>query len=261
MNFNVLGDFRPLHIGRNAASYSALATDSAIHFLYAVRGMFSYRIMYRKRHQAGLTAAITVCEAGRADGCTIFMVKSRIYACYLNGGALYVCESDDDGQSFGRPRRYRNKFCEFPVKAAFITETPPDGNVFAAREVYVDGSKPWDVQIVPDLYPDFYPYSSAKREIKQTAPPSAAEGDMFAPAPDEAEFYYGTDISGEAKLRNQMEMLERKLADKDRQLMGMASLKQELENQRSVIEKLFKGQEERVQPIVPQDYGPNYSVE
>ncbi|MDR1704814.1 MAG: hypothetical protein LBS19_09060, partial [Clostridiales bacterium] len=58
-----------------------------------------------------------------------------------------------------------------------------------------------------------------------------------------AEMYYGFDISDESKMQNQMEMLERKVLEKDRQIMRLENLTKEVETQRALIERLYKEKE------------------
>ncbi|MDR1703624.1 MAG: hypothetical protein LBS19_02915, partial [Clostridiales bacterium] len=116
-----------------------------------------------------------------------------------------------------------------------------DPGKLAAKEVYVDAASPWDVQMLPEIYEDFF--MSAEPRVQAAEPVQAAHERLPELAPGEAELaemYYGFDISDESKLQNQMEMLERKLLEKDRQIMRLENLTKEVENQRALIERLYK---------------------
>ena len=65
--------------------------------------------------------------------------------------------SVDDGDTFGAMELYKRKFCAEPVKASFVSQRPLETEDWFARQVYVDRAAPWDVQMVPDLCPIFYP--------------------------------------------------------------------------------------------------------
>jgi len=253
LNISKTGEFKPVHIGAGVFRYSALTTDDAVHFLYITRGMFGDRLLYRKKHGAGLSAAVTVCEGGGKLSCWLFIVKNRIYAAYLSAGSLYVCVSDDDGQSFRRPLRYRSKFCESPVKAAYLSAVSLDENELAVREVYVDSLQPWDVQVLPEVYGEFFLDTSDKRQEARSQKQEArsqmqeartqrqevteqSKGDASVES-----LWYGDDMPEADKLRNQVDMLERRLLDKDRQFTVM---KQEIETQRAVIERLYLDREQ-----------------
>ena len=260
LNMEKTGTFNTFHISSNPiAGSSYLTTTECIHFLYTVKTMFSYQLIYRRRHGDGLTAAVVVSEAARIDNCLLFIVNNRIYACFMNNNHPYICTSDDDGATFSRPQRYRSKFCDTPAKAAFIFQDPLKENEFCAREVYVDSLNPWDVQILPDLYDDFYPAASAYPASAQ-APAQGQNPDLNSRPqsqrggatsdnyvgtaenqPSEAEMYYGADLPIEAKLKNQLDMARRQAADKDRQIH---LLQNEIQTQKAVIERLFREKEE-----------------
>jgi hypothetical protein len=231
INFTKSSEFKPVHVKgaphiSKVQKFSTLATAENVHFLYIVKNMSGSRLLYRKRHKTGLSAAVTVCESGmffNMDSCWLFIIKNRIYAAYMSAGSLYICVSDDEGQSFRKPLKYRNKLCEYTAKAAFLTTEPPDENEFAVREVYVDSLHPWDVQVLPDVYPDFLPVAMfTKDEIIKPEP--AAQVTVLPPpaGANPMESWYGADMSEEERLRGQV-----------------ARLTQEVENQRAVIEKFF----------------------
>lgn len=226
------GDFHPVHIAAAAAAGSSfITTDDAIHFLYIVRGVFSSRLVYRKRQATGLTAAVSVYEGTRMDECLLFIAHDRLYACYLSAGAMYICESDNDGQSFRRPQRYRGKFCESPVKAAYLPDTAPNESELAAREVWVDSHNPWDVQLIPDIYEDFYPLP---------------QGTVHAPAPAPVSQVPQTTQPKPLPTRQQEQNID-PYVDEDMAFFnnqGTEMLKKEVQTQQTVIERLYREKEE-----------------
>ncbi|MDR1706069.1 MAG: hypothetical protein LBS19_15495, partial [Clostridiales bacterium] len=114
------GEYHPVNI-QPVYGYSCLTTADSVHFLYSVRTMMGYRLCYRKLCGTGLTASVTVHEGQRQDNCLIFIAGERIYACFTNAGQPFVCESDNEGRSFRAAVRYQRKFCQFPMKAGFLS--------------------------------------------------------------------------------------------------------------------------------------------
>lgn len=239
MNMGSETDFMPIHVGAGVSFYSALTAADAIHFLYVVRSMLGSRLMYRQKHQAGLSANLTICEAPRIDGCVLFIAGNRIYAAYLAAGVMHLTHSDDGGASFRRPARYRSKLCESPIKAAYLTQSSEKN--LALREVLVDSLNPWDVQILPEIYPDFYPLSYSQGEPEPPPQSLPLQSPPIEIHPTEAELYYGADLPEADKLRNHIEMLNSKLSEKDRQF---SALRAEIETQRNVIQKLYQEKEQ-----------------
>jgi len=156
-----------VHIGSGVGDYSLIVTKERLHFLYLVKDRGKTRLIYKQRNPAGLTAGVVVWESasysmgyGRAAEsfgfCWLFAVRHRVYAAVMAGRDLLVSYSDDDGLNFAKPFKYLRKICDRPMKARYLTDMEMNENTFAACEVLVDEQAPSDVQVVPDIYPEFY---------------------------------------------------------------------------------------------------------
>jgi hypothetical protein len=88
------------------------------------------------------------------SNCCISFVNEKIYIWWLNNNRLYHTISYDYGTSFSPTQRYQNRIAENTIKAEYIT-TPKDGN-FTACDVCVRENTPWDIQLLGDIYPDFF---------------------------------------------------------------------------------------------------------
>ncbi|MDR1638837.1 MAG: hypothetical protein LBT59_03985 [Clostridiales bacterium] len=147
---------------------SFLATDKGVHALYVVKSMFSSQLIYRKKAGKDFGPPIAIHEAQRIENCLVFFVQNTLRVSFQSGGILYMCVSEDNGDTFGRPVRYKAKFCQSPEKAVYISQASQSESQAFMREVYVDHACPWDVQMIPDLYDDFYPGPEAGPVVEQT---------------------------------------------------------------------------------------------
>jgi len=221
------GAFHLIHSSAyQVTGHSFLVTDSEIHVLYIIRNMFGSQLLYKKKNNTDFSAPLVIFEGQRIENCLLSIINDNIYVHFQSAGQMYQCISDDKGESFSRPRRYRHKICESPVKAIYLSEAAQKENQFFCREVYVDENNSWDVQILPDLYEDFY---LPLQEVKQAVPPSpaAVPGPSHEQAPpreqnkepDEA-FWLKTKLS---VLENQV----RERDDRIRQLTAMLEAEKE----------------------------------
>lgn len=141
----------------NITDYSFLTTYDSVHVLYIVNSLFSSQLIYRKKDGAQFGSSIVLWEGQQPENCLLFLVKQTLYATYMYRGHLYYMTSTDQGVSFSRPMRYRNKFCLRPVKARYLSRAPQQIQKFFCRELYTDSESAWDIQLLPELYEDFYP--------------------------------------------------------------------------------------------------------
>ncbi|MDR0957646.1 MAG: hypothetical protein LBM16_00325 [Clostridiales bacterium] len=135
--------------------FAPLTTKDGVFVLIAIKTMFSTRVIFRRKTGAEFSAPIVLCEGQRIHSCLLFIFEERLTAAFMSGDQLYLATSENMGETFEQPVKYKRKFCRFPIKAAFITDTP--NTVFFTREVYVDSENVSDVQLFPDIYEDFYP--------------------------------------------------------------------------------------------------------
>ncbi|MCL2406654.1 MAG: hypothetical protein FWC95_01865 [Defluviitaleaceae bacterium] len=251
MNYTDETESRAVHIGAGVFCFSALTSEDNIHYLYGLKGALGGgKVMYRRRHKSGLSAAVTICDNRALDDVWVFVVGRRVYAAFYAkhpARTMFLCHSDDNGQSFTKPEKYRRKICDLPIKAMYQQYTQYNEQTFATREIYVDSLNPWDIQILPDVYDDFYPgYIIQTPDVQKTTPqnlPVLTKAPLATPTPviQPTQSWYGEDIPQAEKQRNKIEDLEHELTTKDRQL---AILKQEIENQRAVIKRIFEGRKD-----------------
>ncbi|MDR2649418.1 MAG: hypothetical protein LBB94_06840 [Clostridiales bacterium] len=187
---------------------SYLTTDNGVHTLFVIKSMFSSQLIYRRNVTGEFSGPIVLYEAQRIEKCLLFFIRDNLYITFMSAGYLFICTSDDKGASFSRPVRYRNKFCQNPEKAYFISQSEQVENGVFLRQVYVDRASPWDIQIIPDLAEDFFPVYSEKEgndaRLSQDGSPEYA---------DEIE-----------RLRNQIALLRRYSDEKDTQIEGLTKL-------------------------------------
>ncbi|MDR1913919.1 MAG: hypothetical protein LBQ68_05490 [Clostridiales bacterium] len=206
-----------------------LTTDNGIHTLFAVKSMFSCQLIYRRNISGEFGNPFVIYEAQRIEKCLLFFVHNKLHITFLAGGQLYMCVSEDKGSTFSRPARYRNKFCQIPEKAYYIGQTPQSEESLFLRQIYVDRSCPWDTQIIPDIYEDFY-------------------GGVGEQAVEIIEQHLDNNESMEELRiqRNQVEILRKSIEEKDNQIVELTRLvKQRTEElneltlrQRAFMEKI-----------------------
>lgn len=141
---------------------SFLTTMDELHLLFIFKTALSQQLLYRKKTEEVFTPPILLWEAPRMEQCLLMIIGGELHASCMIGGKLHRAVSVDGGDSFGAFALYKRKFCAEPVKAAYMGAA--EG--WFARHVYVDREAPWDVQILPELHPAFYP---AKHERQETA--------------------------------------------------------------------------------------------
>lgn len=133
-----------------------LTAEKTIHFLYTVKNVFSSKVIYKKKDSTGVKEAVVIGEGQQINNCLLMIVKNRLFAFWCNSDKLFYCFSDDDGNSFSQPSKYRRKFCLNPKKAAYLSYANMKESRFFLRNAFVDSTNPKDIQIVSDLYEEFY---------------------------------------------------------------------------------------------------------
>jgi hypothetical protein len=138
------------------ADTSFLTTQDAIHALFVVKNMFGSQLIYRRNATGEFSAPLVLNEAQRLENCLLYIVRGKLYVSFMQAGSLFFCVSCDMGATFDRPRRYLSKFCHHPAKARYVSEEPMSGQTLYCQQIYVDKRCPWDAQIIPDMYENFY---------------------------------------------------------------------------------------------------------
>ena len=172
------GEFVPVfRQGENAQGYSFFASDDSLHVVYLSSTLFSARLVYRRKISSGFEQPVILWEGQWLDNCLICEINGKICVFFQSGGTLYLSESSDNGASFSKAEIYKHKFCRLPRKAIYISECPQDN--YKAHHVFVDSAHPWDIQILPDMYNDFYTYYEKPSEI--IAEPSSVQKNDINP--------------------------------------------------------------------------------
>ncbi len=151
--------------------YSFLTTDNTIHVLYAVKTMFSYQLIYKKKEYEEFEAPIILWDGAKISDCLLSIINNNIHVFFICKDKLYTCISKNKGMNFTKPDIYKNKFCVEPKKAVYISESNMSCNKFFIREVLIDKYNPCDIQLLPDLCEDFYkipaiPISIEKQNVE-----------------------------------------------------------------------------------------------
>lgn len=209
---NKIGAFNVFHTTNyQIIDHSFLTTNKAIHFLYIVKGMFSNQIFYRKKESNVFDNPIVLSEGQKLGNCCLSIIHNKIYASWTYGSQLYQCTSDDYGNSFTRPTKYKRKFCLNPQKAVYLSYKGMTEDNFVIRELYVDSTNPSDIQLIPDLYEEFYPsYNKVEKKVVETIEPEVS-----------------TEFDEEIeKLKNQIFINKAQLEQKDKQIMQLTTLLQ-----------------------------------
>ena len=157
----------------NMQSYSFFVLGECLHTVYLSSNLFASRLIYRRKISDSFEAPILLWEGQWLENCLICEINGATCVFFQSGGSLYMTKSTDNGQSFSKPENYKHKFCRLPKKAIYISGYPNDS--FNAHHVFVDDAHPWDIQILPDMCHNFYPYHEKKQEAPKEPEPLAQE--------------------------------------------------------------------------------------
>jgi len=208
---NKLGEFNTIHTtGYQIIDYSFIVVKDEIHFIYIVKSMFSCQIIYRVKTEVGLLSPIILFEGQRLNNCIISIIKEKIYIMWVNNGQLYFCVSSNNGSSFSKPVKYQRKFCAKPKKAIYLSENTMEKKEFVCYEIYVDGFDKSDIQILPELYEDFF--NMEKIQIK-TNTANTTNIDEINTAKQNFEM-----------LKNRYDITKKQLEEKEKQILNLTML-------------------------------------
>ena len=206
---NKQGDYRVYYSTKyHVSDLSRLTTDDGVHTLFVVKSMFSSQLIYRRNVTGSFSNPLVLYESQRIEDCLLFFVHGNLYITFLSSGGLYICMSGDKGASFSQPVRYRGKFCQSPEKAFFISSLTQSENGIFLRHVYVDRSSPWDIQIIPEMFEEFFP----------AYPEPVTEETRVRDSPD---MEHTDEVQ---RLKNQIELLEKRADEKDGQIISLSRM-------------------------------------
>jgi len=195
---------------------SFLVTNDSLHSLFVVKGMFSSQVIYRKKSSDNFSAPVVLAEGAQMSNCLLMYTSGRLTAYFMAGGNLIHSSSSDHGETFSAAARYTNKFCAVPAKSTYISQIPMDKDAYFARQLYVDRNNAADIQLMSDVYEDFYPLhqAAAAHQTEAASPPESLS--------DEISLY-----------RDKLEIARLQLTEKDRRMARQAQAAEERETRLS----------------------------
>lgn len=181
---------------------SFLAEKGRIHFLYAVKNLFSYQLIYRRRDAEGISNPTIVFESQGISECSMFITNGKLYVLWISGGQLYYSMAECGDDDFSRPAKYRKQNVESVVKAIYIS--PADNSNFICRELFLEAKRPSGIIFVPEVYADFYPLTAVAEQKKQEKQEAV--------------------INTYDRLKNQLSIYENQISTKDQQLLQLNNI-------------------------------------
>ena len=151
-----------------AASF--LAAENGIHFIFAVKNIFSTRIIYRKKGITDMEDYIVLSETTQVESCEIFIVKSAVYAFWKNPMGIFYCISKDNGNTFTKPYKHSKKVTGALKKASYLSFEEMTENKFCVNNLYTDYDNIWDIKILPEICDNFINSNKENNEPKAKAP-------------------------------------------------------------------------------------------
>lgn len=181
-----------------------LTTTDTIHSLYTVKNMFTKQIVYRKKQDVSFSKPIVLFESPNINNNLLMEVKNNLYAAWMVNNKIYVSISKDDGFTFSVPKIHNESFSNL-AKAKYLTDEKMSEENFFIREVYVEKEQPWQIIFMPDMQKDFFQIQDGLQNQLHK---------KNEPRTDEI-------IS---KLKNQLDMKNNQLAQKDKQIYNLTNL-------------------------------------
>jgi hypothetical protein len=155
-----IGNFQNIYAtGYSISDYSVFIRNDILHLVFLVSTPFSRQLIYTDTNG---TKPTVLSESRGMSNCCISFINEKIYIWWLNNNRLYHTISYDYGTSFSPTQRYQNHIAENTIKSEYIT-TLQDKN-FAAGDICVRENTPWDIQLIGDIYPDFFCCTGAQNK-------------------------------------------------------------------------------------------------
>lgn len=172
-----------------------LTTNDSIHILYTVKNMFTKQIVYCKK-QAHLSKPMVLFENPNITNNLLFIVKNELYALWTINEKIYIAVSKDNGFTFHNPIVSSEFFANIQ-KAVYLSDELMHEENFFYREIYVDKNNPWQIKL--DIQKNF-------AQTNNLPKPPKTSNEIIN------------------KLKNQLEMKERQLAEKNNQILNLTNL-------------------------------------
>lgn len=207
LNMESCGKFNSYYSGSQAVyDQSILTTNKAVHTAYVLKGLFSSQLIYRKKEDEEFGSPVIISEGTKIDFVHMFFAEDNLYIVFRGNSWISYVISENNGESFSKPKRYGNKFCLEPVKAIYLTNDTQRENASFSRELIVDAAAPWDIQMLPDIYENFYPVSEPEPAREKVEKESEEYSEIIN------------------ALRQKVSEYEMKLEDKDRQILMLQKM-------------------------------------
>lgn len=204
-----IGKFNIFHsTNYRLTDHSFMTTNERIHMIYIIKSMFSNQLIYRKKEDKGFSNPIVLWEGPKLTNCCLTIVKNQLYVTWIYNNQLYYCISEDNGDTFSKSMRYKRKFCLSVKKAIYLSYEKMQENNFVCHELYIDSTNNSDIQLLPDLYDNFYPEKIAVKP------------EVIEKLNTEFQDDYNENLE---KLKNQVNLSLNELSQKDKQIMQLSS--------------------------------------
>ncbi len=209
---------------------SFLIVNDAIHVLYALRGMFSYQLVYRRKLGSTWSSPTTLWDGQRIDTCSLFSAHNKLWISWIGSNQVYYCTSENNGQSFSRPTRHQ-QLSSPVVKGIFQTNHVTIKKNLYLSEFYIKDTDLLELLLLPDVYPEIYHLSEEppthKVQEKVSSDISPTINDEYEPSIENSEYIY--------KMQNQLSMYTKQLQEKEQQIFQFTQLLQEKSNELSEL--------------------------
>ena len=168
-NIDGIGKYNSVY----ATKYRIIATsflpaENGIHFILAVKNIFSTRIIYRKKGMSGINDYIVLSETNQVESCEISIIKSNLYAFWKTPMGIFYCISKDNGTSFTKAYKYSKKITGPLKKASYLSFEEMSENKFYVNNLYTNQNDIWDIKILPDICDNFITENNSKNNENNT---------------------------------------------------------------------------------------------
>jgi len=194
---------------------SFLPMSSGLHFIFAVKNIFSSRIIYRKKDSEGMNDYIVLGESQQIDSCELFCVNEKIYAFWKNGMGVFYCVSENNGKSFSKPIKFKGKVAPALKKAVYLSFPKMTSNEFFVSNLYTNNNNICDFQILPEFYSGFVGKRETLKKENQKVESKSNIQEADNMRVKSRDIFDNNIVE---RLKNQVYMLNNQLAFKDKQI-------------------------------------------
>lgn len=247
-NINSIGNYNSVYsTNYRIGAVSFLPMNSGVHFIFAVKNIFSSRIIYRRKDSDGMNDYIILGEAQQIESCELFYIKEKIYALWKTGMGIFYCVSEDNGKTFSKPVKFKGKVSPSLKKADYLDFSKKADKEFFATGLYTNKNNPYDIEILSEFYDGFVNMNKITPK-KEMEPAEVAVNNVEEKTVRNEEYVSENIVE---RLKNQVYMLNSQIAFKDKQIEQLtASVQRKNEEivmtDRSWREKYKRAVEENV---------------